>query len=221
MLSWTTPPPSQNFPTIRHTLKRVIIDLSRQRDEWKHEERLEGACASRWRSPSLRLEVELLRLKKWYYGPKADRLSTPGEVAQMLLAFATGAGSSSGESRRSGITRCTAPRSGNESHPARSPRAGGTWRPSINCRSPARNHDLPDDQKPCPCCGKTRERSARKQAGRSSTSPAASSGSSTCASNTPANNANKTPRIPTSPWRTNPLRPSTRAWPVRACWRMS
>src|SRR5260221_8139244 len=32
----------------------------------------------------LRLEVELLRYKKWYYGPKADRLQQPGDVAQML-----------------------------------------------------------------------------------------------------------------------------------------
>ena len=36
----------------------------------------------------LRLEMELLRLKKWYYGPRADRLQTPGDVAQMLLGFA-------------------------------------------------------------------------------------------------------------------------------------
>jgi hypothetical protein len=35
----------------------------------------------------LRLEMELLRLKKWHYGPRADRLQTSGEVAQMLLAF--------------------------------------------------------------------------------------------------------------------------------------
>ncbi len=34
------------------------------------------------------LEMELLRLKKWYYGPRADRLARSADVAQMLLRFA-------------------------------------------------------------------------------------------------------------------------------------
>ena len=36
----------------------------------------------------LRLQMELERYKKWYYGPRADRLASPGELAQMLLSFA-------------------------------------------------------------------------------------------------------------------------------------
>jgi transposase len=35
----------------------------------------------------LRMEIELARLKKWYYGPRADRLSSDTELAQMLLEF--------------------------------------------------------------------------------------------------------------------------------------
>src|ERR1700739_4663664 len=31
---------------------------------------------------NLRLQLELERYKKWYYGPRADRLATSGEVAQ-------------------------------------------------------------------------------------------------------------------------------------------
>ena len=31
--------------------------------------------------------MELLRLKKWYYGPRADRLQTPDDVTQLLLGF--------------------------------------------------------------------------------------------------------------------------------------
>src|SRR5882724_9251798 len=56
-------------------------EAARQRDHWKlkHDEK---------ELDRLRLEVELLRLKKWYYGPRADRLSMPGDVAQMLLEFA-------------------------------------------------------------------------------------------------------------------------------------
>ncbi len=37
---------------------------------------------------NLRLRVELDRYKKWYYGPRADRLQSAGELAQMLLGFA-------------------------------------------------------------------------------------------------------------------------------------
>lgn len=36
----------------------------------------------------LRLQLELERYKKWYYGPRADRLCTVGELAQLLLNFA-------------------------------------------------------------------------------------------------------------------------------------
>jgi hypothetical protein len=36
----------------------------------------------------LRLQQELERYKKWYYGPRADRLRSPGELLQLLLDFA-------------------------------------------------------------------------------------------------------------------------------------
>ena len=37
---------------------------------------------------NLRLQLELERYKKWYYGPRADRLQSSGELAQLLLDFA-------------------------------------------------------------------------------------------------------------------------------------
>src|SRR5271165_6171 len=37
---------------------------------------------------NLRLQLELERYKKWYYGPRADRLARSGDVAQILLEFA-------------------------------------------------------------------------------------------------------------------------------------
>ena len=36
----------------------------------------------------LRAQLELERYKKWYYGPRADRLQGTGDVAQLLLIFA-------------------------------------------------------------------------------------------------------------------------------------
>jgi hypothetical protein len=37
---------------------------------------------------NLRLQQELLRFKKWHYGPRADRRQCLTELAQMLLQFA-------------------------------------------------------------------------------------------------------------------------------------
>src|SRR5580693_301929 len=36
---------------------------------------------------NLRLQLELERYKKWYYGPRADRLATSADLAQVLLDF--------------------------------------------------------------------------------------------------------------------------------------
>jgi transposase len=36
----------------------------------------------------LRLQLELERFKRWYYGPRADRLQSLGDLAQLLLNFA-------------------------------------------------------------------------------------------------------------------------------------
>ena len=43
--------------------------------------------AEELRVEMLWLQLELERFKKWYYGPRADRLQSSGDVAQMLLAF--------------------------------------------------------------------------------------------------------------------------------------
>src|SRR5258708_37400750 len=36
---------------------------------------------------NLRLQLELQRYKKWYYGPRADRLASSQDLAQALLEF--------------------------------------------------------------------------------------------------------------------------------------
>lgn len=110
---------------------------------------------------SLRLEVELLKYKKWLYGPRADRLKSLGEVAQMLLGF--------GEEldRRpvdpSDAADLAAEDEGAPSTPSRRvKRARGRRNlasdafahlPVTRCE-----HDLPEGEKPCPCCGRLRER---------------------------------------------------------------
>jgi len=129
-----------SLPDDPQALKQIIHNLSRERDDWHVK--------------FLRVETELLRLKKMYYGPRADRLQTPGEVAQMLLAFATDL-----DAR---------PVNPNDLPPGEPlPEVGTVRRVRRGRRNLAafenlpvirKEHDLPEDQKPCPCCGNARDK---------------------------------------------------------------
>src|SRR5271156_2410991 len=70
-------------------LKQIIVTRTHEHDDWKVKFKNIEVEKQRIEIEKLRLEVELLRLKKCYYGPRADQLSTPGDVAQLLLNFAT------------------------------------------------------------------------------------------------------------------------------------
>ena len=59
---------------------RVLVEQQRRIEE----QQLKTAQLA---AELLRVQVELERYKKWYYGPRADRLRTPGELAQRLLQF--------------------------------------------------------------------------------------------------------------------------------------
>ena len=83
------------LPEDSESLKAVIRALLEERDRERRraEEHARRAEEQKLRADQLhieklRLERELARYKKWYYGPRADRLASPGEVAQMLLDFA-------------------------------------------------------------------------------------------------------------------------------------
>jgi transposase len=159
--------PITSLPDDPAALKSIITSLARQRDEASRQRdeasRQRDEDARRFTQridelhvEKLRLEVELLRLKKWYYGPRADRLSTPGDVAQMLLAFA-------GELEArpvdpvdlpSGDTHAQAdPKSARRVNKGRRNLAAFDQLPVLR-----RVHDLPEDRKPCPCCGNAREK---------------------------------------------------------------
>jgi transposase len=135
-----------SLPDDPASLKQIIIDLSRERDQ-ANRRRDEAEIKA------LRLEVELLRLKKLYYGPRADRLQTPDDVAQLLLAFACDL-----ESR---------PVNPDDLPAEPLPDVGAVRRVRRGRRSLAafdhlpvtrKVHDLAEDEKPCPCCGQTREK---------------------------------------------------------------
>jgi len=129
-------------------LKQMLAARTRERDQWKnkHDEK-EIRC--------LRLEIELLRLKKWYYGPKADRLTTEGEVAQMRLEFAADL-----EARPVNLQDIP-PEDGSDALDVGTVRRVRRGRRNLaayeNLPLTRQVHDLADDERSCPCCGKMRE----------------------------------------------------------------
>ncbi len=102
----------------------------------------------------LRMEVELARLKKWYYGPRADRLTSDQELAQMLLEF--------GESldQKPVDTSDLAPSEEKPAEPARRVRKGRDRRNIERFENlPTTTHvyELSEAERACPCCGEQRK----------------------------------------------------------------
>ncbi len=141
-------PPLPDDPA---ALKAIIAAVTRQRDEAELK--------------ALRLEVELLRLKKWYYGPRADTLEGEGEgegdVAQMLLSFA-------GELEARPVDPADLPPEAevdagtdatvDAAKTVRRVRRGRRNLAAFDHLPVTRHvHDLSEDRKPCPCCGTMRE----------------------------------------------------------------
>ncbi|WP_165420018.1 hypothetical protein [Edaphobacter modestus] len=74
-------PNSFELPEDSASLRALVQQLLLERDEQSQQkERLQVEL--------VRVRLELERYKKWYYGPRADRLQAQGELAQLLLNFA-------------------------------------------------------------------------------------------------------------------------------------
>jgi transposase len=83
------------LPNDSEALKAMLRALMRERDEEKRRaDRHERLAEERTRRvndlhvENLRLQLELERYRKWYYGPRADRLQSSTDLAQLLLSFA-------------------------------------------------------------------------------------------------------------------------------------
>ena len=103
---------------------------------------------------SLRLEMELLKYKKWMYGPRADRLTSLNDVAQMLLIFGEDL-----EARPVDAQDLAAEAAEKDNAaPRRVERGKGRRSLAAFDSLPAarHEHDLPEGEKPCPCCGTMR-----------------------------------------------------------------
>ena len=156
-------------------LKQIIATRTYERDEAtrlreESDRRREESDRRREEAEikALRFEVELLRLRKWYYGPKADRLQTPGDVAQMLLQFATELesqpvnpgdlppGQTPASTQASPSATQASPSTADPSSVRRVGRGRRNLATFDHLPVTRQVHDLPEDQKPCPCCGQQR-----------------------------------------------------------------
>ena len=78
----------KDLPQDRESLEAMLRGLILERDEQRLRAQQQTQRAEELYLQNLRLQLELERYKKWYYGPRADRLATSGDVAQTLLEFA-------------------------------------------------------------------------------------------------------------------------------------
>jgi transposase len=141
-------------------LKAMVrsLALERDRETQRAEEQRCRAEESRQQAEQLRVEMlrlqlELERFKKWYYGPRADRLQSSGDVAQMLLAF-------SGELDRKPVPPDDVPPAGEPAAELRRVRRRTGRRNLANFENipvTTHVHELGVEERACPCCGAERQ----------------------------------------------------------------
>ena len=79
--------PSAALPEDPVALKALLQAAPAERDQAQRRAQQQGKRADDLYLEKLRLQLELDRYKKWYYGPSADRLKMREELGQALLAF--------------------------------------------------------------------------------------------------------------------------------------
>jgi transposase len=107
----------------------------------------------------LRLQQELERYKKWYYGPRADRLASSADVAQMLLDFA-------GELDRKPVHAEDIPPASAPAEELRRVRRRKGRRNLANFENLPETthvHELSTEERACPCCGEQRQEIGAEQ----------------------------------------------------------
>jgi transposase len=84
----------KNLPQDHESLAAILHSLILEREQQKQRVEQENKRANDLQKRSdelylenLRLQLELERYKKWYYGPRADRLASSRDIGQVLLEF--------------------------------------------------------------------------------------------------------------------------------------
>jgi len=134
------------LPDDRASLQAVIRSLLLERDGEKRR-------ADDLQVENLRLQLELERFRKWYYGPRADRLQSDNDLAQMLLHFAE-------EMDRKPVNPDDVPRDAKpEEELRRVKRRQGRRNLADFENLPVTTHvhELSAAERACPCCGVERK----------------------------------------------------------------
>jgi len=124
-----------NLPDDKEALKAMVAALVRERDDLHIE--------------NLRLQVELDGYKKRYYGPRADRLQSSADLAQMLLNFAE-------EMDRKPVNQDDLPprtEPGEELRRVKRRKGRRNLANFENLPVTTQVHELSAAERACPCCG--------------------------------------------------------------------
>lgn len=134
------------LPQDSESLKAVVRSLLLERDREKQR-------AAQLHVEMLRLQLELERYKKWYYGPRADRLQSGGDLGQLLLDFAE-------EMDRKPVHPDDVPPATEPADELRRVQRRKGRRNLANFENlpvTTHTHELNAEQRACPCCGVERQ----------------------------------------------------------------
>jgi transposase len=148
------------LPEGNESLQALVRELLLERDQQRQrtEEQQRNFEAQRKQTEQLQVELvrvklELERYKKWYYGPRADRLQSQGELAQLLLNFAEALD-------QKPIHTEDLPASTEPTEALRRVARRKGRRNLANFENlPVTTHvyELSEEERACPCCGLTRK----------------------------------------------------------------
>jgi len=136
----------RRIPDDSASLQAVIRSLLLERDGEKRR-------ADDLQVENLRLQLELERFRKWYYGPRADRLQSVGDLAQLLLNFAE-------EMDRKPVNPDDVPRDAKPEEELRRVKRRKGRRNLANFENlpvTTHVHELSAAERACPCCGVERK----------------------------------------------------------------
>jgi transposase len=144
---------SSELPGDSESLRALVHALLLEREEQRRRVNEQSKQTQQLQVELVRVKLELERYKKWYYGPRADRLGTSDELAQLLLHFAE-------ELDRKPINADDVPPHGEpEEERLRAKRRKGRRNLAHFENLPVTTHvyELNEAERVCPCCGLERK----------------------------------------------------------------
>ena len=147
----TTETQLANLPEDNESLKAMLRELLRERDREK--QRADDLYLA-----NLRLQQQLERFQKWYYGPRADQLQQGDGVAQILLEFAQGLESKLIHPEdRAAVPASATDEPAYELRRVRRRPGRRALDKFENLPVTKRVYELPPEERGCPCCGQPRK----------------------------------------------------------------